>query len=127
MTNPILANGSVTPEKLSSEFGADRLKPENRADAARAYSTSAAAAARVGRAERVSYQFPLVGAPAVDVFLKRRPAPPAAASGGSTRRGGEGNLCVYVTESDLGRRWHRPANNTRLGFGLDRQSQRKRN
>lgn len=66
----------------------------------------------------VSFQFPLLNAPAVTVLNKgETSANCSGLGGGQTPQATAGNLCVYITE-ESGSPTLTAENNTRLGFGL---------
>jgi hypothetical protein len=67
----------------------------------------------------VSYQFPLLAAPAVTVLKKGETSSNCGGlGGGQTPQATAGNLCIYTTE-DAGAPTLTAENNTRLGFGLE--------
>jgi hypothetical protein len=68
----------------------------------------------------VSYQFPLLNAPAATVLKKGETSANCSGLGGGNQQTPQatgGNLCVYVTE-ESGSPTLSAENNTRLGFGL---------
>lgn len=125
VTNPILANGSVTPNKLSNEFGpiVSTLKSGQTLRGVFDLGGSAAIAGELAR-DGISYQFPLVNAPAVTVLKKGEVSANCSGlgTGGFTPQATAGNLCVYVTESaNLDATTPLAVDglsSTRLGFGL---------
>lgn len=111
-----LANGSVTAAKLSDDLGPllGTLKPGQ----------TLRGVFDVGGEKiahgAVSYQFPLLNAPAVTVLKKGETSANCSGLGGGnaqTPQATAGNLCVYVTE-ESGVTSFVAENNTRLGFGL---------
>ncbi len=107
-----LGKGSVTAAKLSDEIGPilATLKPGQTLRGVFDLGAEARSA--------VSYQFPLLNAPAVTVLKKGETSPACSGlGGGQTPQAAGGNLCIYTTEESGA-----PAlafeNNTRLGFGL---------
>jgi hypothetical protein len=113
-----LANGSVTLGKLADDVAplVGTLKTGQTLrgvfDVGGKESESARSA--------VSYQFPLLNAPAVNVLLKGETnANCAGLSGGNeqTPQATPGNLCIYITEASAATTLA-AENNTRLGFGL---------
>jgi hypothetical protein len=107
-----LGKGSVTAAKLSDEIGPllSTLKPGQTLRGVFDLGAETRSA--------VSYQFPLLNAPAVTVLKKGETSPSCSGlGGGQTPQATGGNLCIYTTEESGA-----PAlafeNNTRLGFGL---------
>jgi hypothetical protein len=126
VTNPILANGSVTPAKLSNEFGPIISTLKSGQTLRGVFDIGSTGAAEETTRSAVSFQFPLLAAPAVNVL------PPGATSANcaglgsgaaQTPQATAGNLCIYVTAKE-GLDEVAPfspiqaENNTRLGFGL---------
>jgi hypothetical protein len=113
-----LGKGSVTLAKLSDEIGPllSTLKP---GQTLRGVFDVGGEEAKIARGA-VSYQFPLLNAPAVTVLKKGVTSANCSGLGGGnaqTPQATPGNLCVYVTEeSNLGSL--EVENNVRLGFGL---------
>lgn len=112
VTTAKLGKGSVTAAKLSDEIGPilATLKPGQ----------TVRGVFDLGAESRtaVSFQFPLLNAPAVTVLKKGETSPACSGlGGGQTPQATGGNLCIYTTEES-----GTPAlafeNNTRLGFGL---------
>jgi hypothetical protein len=114
VTSGKLGKGSVTAAKLSDEIGPllAALKP---GQTLRGVFDIGGEKARGA----VSYQFPLLAAPAVTVLKKgETSANCSGLGGGQTPQATAGNLCIYTTE-DGGSPTLTPENNTRLGFGLE--------
>lgn len=112
VTSTKLGKGSVTAAKLSDEIGPllSTLKPGQTLRGVFDLSAEARGA--------VTYQFPLLNAPAVTILKKGETSLNCAGlGGGQTPQATGGNLCVYTTEES-----GTPAltfeNNTRLGLGL---------
>jgi hypothetical protein len=112
VTTAKLGKGSVTAAKLSDEIGPllSTLKSGQTLRGVFDLGTEARSA--------ISYQFPLLNAPAVTVLKKGETSPACSGlGGGQTPQATAGNLCIYTTEES-----GTPAlafeNNTRLGFGL---------
>jgi len=115
VTSGKLGKGSVTAAKLSDEIGPllGTLKPGQTLRGV--FDVGGEKMARGA----VSYQFPLLAAPAVTVLKKgETSANCSGLGGGQTPQATAGNLCVYITE-DSGSPTLTPENNTRLGFGLE--------
>jgi hypothetical protein len=109
-----LGKGSVTTAKLSDEIGPllGTLKPGQTLRGVFDLGAEARGA--------VSYQFPLLNAPAVTVLKKGETSANCSGLGGGnqqTPQATAGNLCVYTTE-ESGAPALTIENNTRLGFGL---------
>lgn len=114
VTSAKLGKGSVTAAKLSDEIGPllSTLKPGQ----------TLRGVFDVGGETRgaISFQFPLVNAPAVTVLKKGETNANCSGLGGGnaqTPQATAGNLCVYTTE-ESGTPVLEAENNTRLGFGL---------
>jgi hypothetical protein len=110
-----LGKGSVTAAKLSDEIGPllSTLKPGQTLRGV--FDLSGEKVARGA----VSYQFPLLAAPAVTVLKKgETSANCSGLGGGQTPQATAGNLCIYTTE-DGGSPTLTAENNTMLGFGLE--------
>jgi len=116
-----LGKGSVTAAKLGDEV-APLLGTLRSGQTLRGvFDVGAAGAAEDLARSGVSFQFPLLNAPAVTVLKKgQTTANCAGLGGGQTPAATGGNLCVYVTEEgNLDETTPLAAeNNTRLGFGL---------
>jgi hypothetical protein len=116
VSTPKLGKGSVTLAKLGDEVAPllGTLKPGQ----------TLRGVFDVGGGEKVSrgavsYQFPLLAAPAVTVLKKgETSANCSGLGGGQTPQATAGNLCIYTTE-DAGSPTLTAENNTRLGFGLE--------
>jgi trimeric autotransporter adhesin len=123
VTTAKLGKGSVTPAKLSDDFGPllGTLKSGQTLRGVFDLGSVAAAAGDTTRSA-VSYQFPLLNAPAATVLLPgQTTANCAGLGGGQTPAATGGNLCVYVTQAENleeGAAGLTAENNTRLGFGL---------
>lgn len=107
-----LGKGSVTTAKLSDEIGPllSTLKSGQTLRGVFDLGTEARGA--------ISYQFPLLNAPAVTVLKKGETSPNCSGlGGGQTPQATAGNLCIYTTE-ESGTPVLAFENNTRLGFGL---------
>jgi hypothetical protein len=107
-----LGKGSVTAAKLSDEIGPllSTLKPGQTLRGVFDLGAEARSA--------ISYQFPLLNAPAVTVLKKGETSPACSGlGGGQTPQATGGNLCIYTTE-ELGTPALAFENNTRLGVGL---------
>lgn len=124
VTNPILANESVTPAKLSKEFGPIVATLKSGQTLRGVFDVGGTADDKVAAAtarSAVSFQFPLVSSPAVNVLKKGETSANCSGLGsGTTPAATGGNLCIYVTESanlDEAAPLTAEANN-RLGFGL---------
>jgi hypothetical protein len=124
VTSAKLGKGSVTAAKLSDEIGPllSTLKP---GQTLRGTFDVGATAKEPGDLARggISYQFPLLNAPAVTVLLKGETSSNCTGLGtgaGQTPQATPGNLCVYITEESRldGLTPFTAENNTRLGFGL---------
>lgn len=117
-----LGKGSVTAAKLSDELGPilTTLKPGQTLRGVFDVGGKEPAITR----DAVSYQFPLLNAPAVTVLKKGQTSANCSGLGGGnqqTPQATAGNLCVYVTEeANLGSL--AVENNTRLGFGLEAET-----
>ena len=111
-----LGKGSVTAAKLSDEIGPilATLKPGQTLRGVFDVGGKEPAITR----DAVSFQFPLLNAPAVTVLKKgQTSANCSGLGGGQTPQATGGNLCLYITEEvNLGAL--SVENNTRLGFGL---------
>jgi len=112
VTSAKLGKGSVTPAKLSEGLGPllGTLKSGQ--------TLSGVFDIGDGSRTALSYQFPLLNAPAVTILKKGETSPACSGlGGGQTPQAATGNLCVYTTEES-----GTPAlafeNNTRLGLGL---------
>ena len=133
VTNPILANGSVTPNKLSSEFGpiVSNLKTGQTLRGVFDLGGTAAFAGELAR-EGVSYQFPLVGAPAVTVLKKGETSANCGGLGtGGTSAGGDRGQPLRLRDRKRQPRrddaaGSRPAQQHPPRVRPNRQSQRKR-
>lgn len=117
-----LGKESVTLSKLSSEVAPllGTLKPGQTLRGTFDVGGDEVKAARGA----VSFQFPLVNAPAVTVLAKGETSGNCGGLGGGngqTPQATAGNLCVYVTESSA-LATLTAENNTRLGFGLKVES-----
>jgi hypothetical protein len=120
-----LGKGAVTPAKLSDDFGPvlGTLKSGQTLRGVFGLGSVAAAGGDSTRSA-VSYQFPLLNAPAATVLLPGQTSASCAGLGGGagqTPQATAGNLCVYVTEAanlEDGAAGLAAENNTRLGFGL---------
>jgi trimeric autotransporter adhesin len=120
-----LGKGSVTPAKLSEDFG-PVLGTLKSGQTLRGVFDLGSVAATAGDSTRsaLSYQFPLLNAPAVTVLLPGQTTANCGGLGGGaaqTPQATAGNLCVYVTEAtnlEDGAAGLTAENNTRLGFGL---------
>jgi hypothetical protein len=114
VTTAKLAKESVTPAKLANEVAPllGTLKP---GQTLRGVFDVGGEKVAHGA---VSYQFPLLNAPAVTVLKKGETSTNCSGlGGGQTPQATAGNLCVYVTE-ESGLPTLTAENNTRLGFGL---------
>jgi hypothetical protein len=114
VTSAKLGKGSVTAAKLSDEIGPllSTLKPGQTLRGVFGIGADTRGA--------VSYQFPLLNAPAVTVLKKGETSANCSGLGGGnqqTPQATAGNLCVYTTE-ESGTPELVVENNTRLGFGL---------
>ncbi len=112
VTSAKLGKGSVTTAKLSDEIGPllSTLKPGQTLRGVFGIDARGA----------VSYQFPLLNAPAVTVLKKGETSANCSGLGSGnqqTPQATAGNLCVYTTE-ESGTPELAVENNTRLGFGL---------
>lgn len=124
VTTAKLGAGSVTLGKLADDV-APLLGTLNSGQTLRGVfdvGAVASAAGDIGR-EAQSFQFPLLGAPAVTVLGPGQTSANCAGLGGGnaqTPQATAGNLCVYITEeANLdGTTPLAVENNTRLGFGL---------
>lgn len=120
-----LGKGAVTPAKLSDDFG-PLLGTLKGGQTLRGVFDLGSVAAAAGDSTRsaVSYQFPLLGAPAVTVLLPGQTTANCGGLGGGanqTPQATPGNLCIYATEAvnlEDGAAGLAAENNTRLGFGL---------
>lgn len=117
-----LGKGSVTLAKLGDEVAPllGTLKSGQTLRGVFDLGDTAAGAAALTRTG-VSFQFPLLNAPAVTVLQKGETSANCAGLGaGQTPSASGGNLCVYVTGSENLDEATPLAveNNTRLGFGL---------
>lgn len=115
VTSAKLGKGSVTAAKLSDEIGPllSTLKPGQTLRG-----VFDVGGEKVSRGA-VSYQFPLLAAPAVTVLKKgETSANCSGLGGGQTPQATAGNLCIYTTE-DAGSPTLSAENSTRLGFGLE--------
>jgi len=115
VTTAKLGKGSVTAAKLSDEIGPilATLKPGQTLRGV--FDVGGEKVARGA----VSFQFPLLAAPAVTVLKKgETSANCGGLGGGQTPQATAGNLCIYTTE-ESGSPTLTPENNTRLGFGLE--------
>ena len=101
VTNPILANGSVTLAKLSDELRRRCWATLKSGQTLRGvFDLGGAGSAGDDRVGAVSFQFPLLNAPAVERAAagpRRPPTAPGLGGGGQTPAATAGNLCVYVT------------------------------
>jgi trimeric autotransporter adhesin len=124
VTSAKLGKGSVTAAKLSDEIGPllSTLKSGQTLRGTFDVGSAATAAGDLTRGA-VSYQFPLLNAPAATVLHKGETSANCSGLGsgaGQTPQATPGNLCVYVTE-EVNLDGVTPLaaeNNTRLGFGL---------
>jgi trimeric autotransporter adhesin len=118
-----LGKGSVTLAKLADEI-APLLGTLKSGQTLRGVFDVGSVATTAGDTTRsaVSYQFPLLNAPAVTVLLPGQTTANCAGLGGGQTPGATGgNLCVYVTQAENleeGAAGLTAENNTRLGFGL---------
>jgi hypothetical protein len=115
VTSAKLGKGSVTASKLSDEIGPllSTLKPGQTLRGV--FDVGGEKVARGA----VSFQFPLLAAPAVTVLKKGETSANCGGLGsGQTPQATAGNLCIYTTE-DAGAPTLTAENNTRLGFGLE--------
>jgi hypothetical protein len=132
VTTPKLGNESVSTAKLGKEsvtlgkLAAEvapllgTLKP---GQTLRGTFDVGASEVKVARGA-VSFQFPMLNAPAVAVLNKGETSGNCSGLGGGnnqTPQATAGNLCVYVTESSPSTTLA-AENNTRLGFGLKAES-----
>jgi hypothetical protein len=118
VTSAKLGKGSVTAAKLSDEIGPLIGTLKSGQTLRGVFDVGG----KVGETVRgsVSYQFPLLNAPAVTVLKKGETNANCAGLGGGnaqTPQATAGNLCVYVTE-EANLTTISPEDNTRLGFGL---------
>jgi hypothetical protein len=110
-----LGKGSVTAAKLSDEIG-PLLSTLKSGQTLRGVFDVGGEKVAHGA---VSFQFPLLAAPAVTVLKKgETSANCTGLGGGQTPQATAGNLCIYTTE-DGGSPTLIAENNTRLGFGLE--------
>lgn len=110
-----LGKGSVTAAKLSDEIGPLLSTLKSGQTLRGVFDVGGEKSARGA----VSFQFPLLAAPAVTVLKKGETnANCSGLGGGQTPQATAGNLCVYTTE-ETGSPTLAPENNTRLGFGLE--------
>jgi hypothetical protein len=116
VTSAKLGKGSVTLAKLGDEV-APLLGTLRSGQTLRGVFDVGGKEVEVARGA-VSYQFPLLNAPAVTVLKKSETSANCTGlGGGQTPQATAGNLCVYVTESSSAATLT-AENNTRLGFGL---------
>jgi len=110
-----LGKGSVTTAKLSDEIGPLLSTLKSGQTLRGVFDVGGKESARGA----VSFQFPLLAAPAVTVLKKGEvSANCSGLGGGQTPQATAGNLCVYTTE-EVGAPTLKAENNTRLGFGLE--------
>jgi hypothetical protein len=125
VTSGKLADGSVTSSKLSSGVIGQLLSTLKSGETLRGVfdvGSTATAVADISRSA-VSFQFPLLNAPAVTVLQPGQTSANCGGLGGGnnqTPQASGGNLCVYITEkANLDETTPLAVeNNTRLGFGL---------
>jgi hypothetical protein len=112
VTSAKLGKGSVTATKLSDEIGPLLGTLKSGQTLRGVFDLGAETRSAV------SYQFPLLNAPAVTVLTKGETSPACSGlAGGQTPQATAGNLCIYTTE-EAGTPALVFENNTRLGFGL---------
>jgi hypothetical protein len=110
-----LGKGSVTAAKLSDEIGPLLSNLKSGQTLRGVFDVGGEKVARGA----VTFQFPLLAAPAVTVLKKGETnANCAGLGGGQTPQATAGNLCIYTTE-ESGSPTLTAENNTRLGFGLE--------
>lgn len=115
VTSAKLGKGSVTLAKLGDEVAPllGTLKPGQTLRGV--FDVGGEKVARGA----VTFQFPLLAAPAVTVLKKgETSANCGGLGGGQTPQATAGNLCIYATE-EAGSPTLAAENNTRLGFGLE--------
>jgi hypothetical protein len=123
VTNPILANGAVTPAKLSSDFGPIVATLKSGQTLRGVFDLGSTGVGGFVERSAISFQFPLLSAPTVNVLEKGKTSANCAGLGGGnsqTPQAVGGTLCIYITEAlNLDETTPLAAeNNTRLGFGL---------
>jgi hypothetical protein len=110
-----LGKGSVTAAKLSDEIGPLLSTLKSGQTLRGVFDVGGEKSARGA----VSFQFPLLAAPAVTVLKKGETnANCGGLGGGQTPQATAGNLCIYTVE-EAGSLTLAAENNTRLGFGLE--------
>jgi trimeric autotransporter adhesin len=115
VTTSKLASKSVTAAKLSDEIGPLLSTLKTGQTLRGVFDVGGEKAARGA----VSFQFPLLAAPAVTVLKKGETSTNCSGlGGGQTPQATAGNLCLYTTE-ESGSPTLTAENNTRLGFGLE--------
>ncbi|HEY0390225.1 MAG TPA: hypothetical protein VGC63_00770 [Solirubrobacterales bacterium] len=115
VTSAKLGKGSVTAAKLSDEIGPLIGTLKTGQTLRGVFDVGGEKMARGA----ISYQFPLLAAPAVTVLKKSETSANCGGlGGGQTPQATAGNLCIYTTE-DGGSATLTAENNTRLGFGLE--------
>ena len=124
VTNPILANGSVTPAKLSNEFGPIVATLKSGQTLRGVFDVGSTGTEGELTRSAVSFQFPLLNPPTVNVVQPGATTPGCSGlGGGQTPQASAGNLCIYVTtKENLDETGSftplAVENGTRLGFGL---------
>jgi hypothetical protein len=128
VTSPILANGSVTPGKLSKEFGA-LINPLRSGQTLQgSFAVGGAGKELTVAIDGQTFQAPLTNTPAVNVI--NLGAPPTAAcpgiGSGQAPSAVAGNLCLYVTSAVNIKPLVVPTLSVnRFGFGLEATAEDK--
>jgi hypothetical protein len=129
VTNPILANGSVTPAKLSDEFGPIVSTLKSGQTLRGVFDVGSTGTGEELTRSAISFQFPLLNPPTVNVLQPgATSASCAGLGGGQTPQAAAGNLCIYVTtKENLDETGSftpiATENITRLGLGLVAKAQ----
>lgn len=130
VTTEKLKNGSVTNAKLSDEIGplVGSLRPgQTLRGVVYASGTDEAGTGKTIASTTVSYQFPLVNSPALNIVdpntATTAACPGITGAGGQTPQAAAGNLCVYITgkQNALAPTFPASASN-RLGFSIETKS-----
>jgi hypothetical protein len=122
VTTAKLGNGSVTAAKLSPELGPVLGTLKSGQTLRGVFDVGSTGKTGDLSRSAVSFQFPLLNAPAVTELQPGQTSPNCGGLGGGnaqTPAATAGNLCLYITKSEkLDITEPLVENNTRLGFGL---------
>jgi hypothetical protein len=130
VTTEKLKNGSVTNAKLSDEIGplVGSLRPgQTLRGIVYASGSDESGAGKTIASTSVSYQFPLVNPPALNIVdpntSTTAACPGITGAGGQTPQASAGNLCVYITGKQNALTPTFPASaSNRLGFSIETKS-----